>query len=253
MSDIKTIIYTAKQNTQIMCFEFYFMDGDYYRYEDTAGLFISKLLNDVRHYKPGTPVKTKWGKLVYAVFRQDFVTYLLITEEYMTNKVQTLSQQLSLSCISCEEKILLDTELTVLRVFTTFRDFFLDLFTKRILEQRSTIKICANCGNYFVPKRSDALYCDNVSPQDPLRTCKRYASTKTYQENLKTNDAMGLYRKIYMQKQMRAKRDPDNEFYQKDFEVFKTESKKWKKAILQGEVTEQEYIVWLRCTKEEVK
>ena len=41
--------------------------------------------------------------------------------------------------------------------------------------------------------------------------------------------------------------------YKKDFEEFKTISKRWKQALEKNEVTEQEYIVWLRCTKEEVK
>lgn len=185
MGSVKTIIYTTKPNTNIICFEFYFVDGKYYRYEDTAGLFISKLLTDVKHYVPGTPVETKWGKLVYDVHCQDFVTYLLITEEYMKNKVQTLTQQLSLSSISCEEKIFLNEGLATARIFTSFRDFFLDLFCKRILEQRLTIKKCENCGKYFIPKRSNILYCDGISPQDNSKTCKKYISAEQLKKRKK--------------------------------------------------------------------
>lgn len=113
------------------------------------------------------------------------------------------------------------------------------------------VKKCANCGKYFIPlNRSDTIYCDNLAPQDKTKTCKKYGAEKQYQENLKNNEAMGLYRKIYMSKQMLAKRNPDIKDYADSFEIFKTQSKQWKVGIKDNTKTEEEYVEWLKAVKE---
>ena len=113
------------------------------------------------------------------------------------------------------------------------------------------IKKCANCGKYFVPiYRSDTIYCNNLSPQDNKKTCKQYGAMKSYQNNLKTNEAMGLYRKIYMSKQMLSRRNPDIKEYADSFEKYKEQSKQWKLEVKAGAKTEAEYIEWLKSVKE---
>jgi hypothetical protein len=120
-----------------------------------------------------------------------------------------------------------------------------------IMNQETVIKKCANCGNWFVPfNRSDEIYCDNPAPQDKSKTCKKYGAEKQYQENLKNSVSMGLYRKIYMSKQMLAKRNPDISEYSDSFEKFKVQSKQWKSDIKAKIKTEEEYIEWLKLVKE---
>lgn len=120
-----------------------------------------------------------------------------------------------------------------------------------ILENGYIIKKCKNCEEYFVPfNRSDALYCDRISPQDHTKTCKEYGAYKQYQTNLKNNEAAGLYRNIYQQKQMRVKRNLDIKEYQIDFEKFKQESKQWKQGIKNGSKTEVEFLEWLKQIKD---
>lgn len=42
----------------------------------------------------------------------------------------------------------------------------------RIRKRKKCIRFCENCGRIFVPqKRSDAIYCDQPSPQNPDRRC----------------------------------------------------------------------------------
>ncbi len=109
------------------------------------------------------------------------------------------------------------------------------------------IKKCANCGKYFIPyNRSDSLYCTRTSPQDSGKNCKEYGAFKTYQDNLKNNECMSLYRKIYMQKQMLTKRNIDIKSYKDDFELYKTESKLWKLNVKKGLKSESEFLEWLR-------
>jgi len=130
-----------------------------------------------------------------------------------------------------------------------FDDFegFVKFLLCTMVRDDEQINTCKNCGKYFYPvNRTDTLYCDNVSPQDITKTCKEYGAIKTYQDNLKRNKSMGLYRKIYMQKQMLAKRNPDIKSYAKDFEDYKTRSKQWKLDVKNGIKPETEYFAWLK-------
>lgn len=119
------------------------------------------------------------------------------------------------------------------------------------VENKIKIIKCKNCGKYFVPqKRSDAIYCDRQAPQDSSKTCKEYGARQAWQKTLNENEAAGLYRKIYMSKQMLVKRNPDIKAYQEAFEWFKVESKRWKAAVKAGTEAEDKYIQWLKEIKE---
>lgn len=125
-----------------------------------------------------------------------------------------------------------------------------------ILQRRYTVKRCKNCGRYFVSfTRSDALYCDRESPQEPTKTCKEYGGAKKHSDNLKTNEAMNLYRKVYQAKQILVKRhakDPDPVLYnayKTSFEKYVSQSKQWKADVKSGKRQESEYIEWLKAVK----
>lgn len=126
--------------------------------------------------------------------------------------------------------------------YNTLKELFLDNLK---LISKINLKQCCNCGRYFSPVRSDTLYCYNISPQDQSKTCQEYSHIRTYQQHLKTNQAMYLYKKIYMKKQMRALRNSDNLQYQKDFITFKDEAKKWKLLLKNNKCTDKDYISWL--------
>lgn len=111
------------------------------------------------------------------------------------------------------------------------------------------IKKCKNCGKYFIPLRSDALYCSNISPQEKLKTCKEYGAYEQYKQNVKSDEVKKLYRNIYMKKQMASKRNPDIEKYKLDFEEFKMTSKQWKDEIKLGLKSESDFLFWLKNIK----
>lgn len=121
-----------------------------------------------------------------------------------------------------------------------------------ILSNGYSIKRCKVCGKYFAAiNRSDTLYCDRTSPYDENKTCKEYGAIATYQKNLREDESRGLYRNIYMRLQMQAKRNPDIGTYKREFERFKSESKKWKADIKGGSATESQYIEWLKNQRKE--
>lgn len=137
-------------------------------------------------------------------------------------------------------------------IYSDVYDFetFSRISMKKIMELGYKFKRCANCGMPFIPYgRSDAIYCDRPAPQDYTKTCKQYGAIKTYQYNLKNNEAMKLYRNIYMQKQMLSKRNPDIYSYQIDFENYKRQSKQWKSDVKSGLKTEEEYLDWLKSVR----
>lgn len=44
----------------------------------------------------------------------------------------------------------------------------------RLKKSGKSVKICQNCGRYFIPpKRNDAIFCPMPSPQNPERTCQK--------------------------------------------------------------------------------
>ncbi len=113
-----------------------------------------------------------------------------------------------------------------------------------------TIKTCSNCGKYFVPlRRSDAIYCNRVSPFRRSKTCKEDGSQRTFEEKLKLNDVEKLRRSIYQAKQMRVRRNPDILSYKDAFDKWKTDVALWKKDIKKGRRTSEEFIQWLNDSK----
>lgn len=108
------------------------------------------------------------------------------------------------------------------------------------------VKKCSNCGKYFIPKnRSDTLYCDAASPQDPALTCMQYGSQRLWYERQKEDELATLSRKIASAKGMLAKRNPDIPAYAASYEYFKAERMIWKKAVDEGRKTKEEYREWL--------
>lgn len=125
-----------------------------------------------------------------------------------------------------------------------FEDFIVASMTE-LFKNKKNIKKCENCGKYFVPKRNDAKYCYNTSPQDENKTCKQYAIEKNYNDKLAKDEITALYRKIYK----RLNKDKErNQFgsHIANFESFKNEAKDWKQKIKTGKKTNEEYFEWLK-------
>lgn len=119
-----------------------------------------------------------------------------------------------------------------------------------LLKLGLVIKKCNNCGKYFIPlRRSDAIYCDRISPYNPSKTCKDDGSQRTFEEKLKMDDAEKLRRSVYQVMQMRVRRNPDIEIYKENFEQWKSYVAKWKAGIKKGTKTSEDFIKWLNDSK----
>lgn len=111
------------------------------------------------------------------------------------------------------------------------------------------IKICANCGRYFIPSyRQSEIYCD-LPNVDKSPTCREKGANEQYKKNLENNKTQALYRKIYRQKFMEAQRKKDSKKIQNDFEKWKKEAKDKINNMKKGKIKEDEVYNWLEKSK----
>lgn len=106
------------------------------------------------------------------------------------------------------------------------------------------IKQCKNCGEYFVPdNRADEIYCTNIYENG--KTCKEVGRFRTQQKLMKENDDLGIYRNIYQKLLLRARRNPMNDGYEKEFQDFKQKNIELKEKVNNGGLTQEQYMEWL--------
>lgn len=108
------------------------------------------------------------------------------------------------------------------------------------------IKKCQNCNKYFIAyQRSDEKYCSRISPQSNNKTCKQYASSENWKNNINSNEELKLYRRIYMAKQMQTRRNPDNKDLERNFENWKKEAQSIRNQYVHGKIDKNHFILWL--------
>lgn len=73
-----------------------------------------------------------------------------------------------------------------------------DLFSLEILTAaalKKPIKICENCGEYFIPSgRTDSVYCDRITENG--YSCKKVGAHRQYRRNSNLNQLKKLYDKV---------------------------------------------------------
>lgn len=121
-----------------------------------------------------------------------------------------------------------------------------------LARRKKILRKCANCGHYFVPEnRSDTLYCDRVSPQEPAMDCKTYASQRLWYQKQKLDELAVLSRNVLSAKGMLASRNPDIPAYRQSYDYFRKERLKWKAGYETGEISAEDYRSWLLRMREQ--
>lgn len=116
---------------------------------------------------------------------------------------------------------------------------FLELYF--ILQEKSYLKKCKNCGKYFLTTNSAVIYCNNNFEDN--KTCREIGASKVFIKNLEKDEAYSLYRKIYKKKQALAK--SKRGIYEIEYNSFKRQGKDKKNAYKLEEITKEEFIEWL--------
>ena len=125
-----------------------------------------------------------------------------------------------------------------------FEDFIVASLME-LLKSKKNTKKCENCGKYYIPGRSDAMYCKNPSPQNSNKTCAEYCINDNYQKKLSVDETKKLSRKISqrLQKDKERNRRPREIA---NFENFKKENGEWKSKVKKGVETKENYFKWLK-------
>ena len=110
------------------------------------------------------------------------------------------------------------------------------------------IKICKNCGKYFIPIKNTEKYCDIIYYENE-QTCKTIGATNSYTKKRKTVEGIRFYRNNYQRRLMQAKRS-DDEQVKLAFENWKTLAKLKIKKFNNNEVSEDELLDWMRKNKD---
>lgn len=156
------------------------------------------------------------------------------------------------------KKLLLDyIENNDIELFTTYRvnsiQELLNISFMEIFKKGITICKCKNCGKYFIPEnRTDEVYCNRISPQNPSKTCKEYGAKKTYREGLKSRPISNEHNRtsqFYRMKIKRCSNEKEKEKLAVRFDKYKTEFKEKKKEYDNKKVTEIDFVKWIKSQK----
>ena len=116
---------------------------------------------------------------------------------------------------------------------------FLELYF--ILQEKTYLKKCKNCGKYFLTTNTAVIYCDNIFEDN--KTCREIGASKVFNKNLENDEAYSLYRKVYKKKQALAKTKGGS--FEVEYNLFKSQGKDKKNAYKLKEITKQEFIEWI--------
>lgn len=116
---------------------------------------------------------------------------------------------------------------------------FLELYF--ILQEKTYLKKCKNCGKYFLTNNSAVIYCNNIFEDD--KTCREIGASKVFVKNLEKDEAYNLYRKVYKKKQALAKAKGGT--FEIEYNLFKAQGKDKKNAYKLEEITKEDFIRWL--------
>lgn len=89
---------------------------------------------------------------------------------------------------------------------SSFMEFLVFIYS-RLLHEHKKVKICENCGNYFITQnRTDEKYCMNPSPQDQLKTCKEVGANEKRKLKIRDNNELHEHNNNMCRLHMQIKR-----------------------------------------------
>lgn len=110
------------------------------------------------------------------------------------------------------------------------------------------IKVCKNCGRYFIPSKNTEKYCDITYYQGDT-TCKLNGANNSYTQKRKSIKGLNFYRNNYQRRLMQSKRS-DDEQVKITFENWKLLAKLKIKEFNNKEISENELLDWMKENKD---
>lgn len=106
------------------------------------------------------------------------------------------------------------------------------------------VKVCRNCGRYFLTQKATVGYCNRIVDKDI--TCKDIGIKEQQKRKGEQEPVYKKYRQIYAKKAMMVKRNPDLPSYKTNYEKWKKEAKQFIQDIKTNKKTYKEFDKWLK-------
>jgi len=184
----------------------------------------------------------------FAEFKQDFHSTDLLDYQYSSFPIQKdLIKFYDVDALvsAIEEVDPTGRKLHSLQQFETtnlFTSFYITLFNIVAINNK-LIKICGNCGRYFITHKETVTYCDRVM-EDKL-TCKDIGNREYQKKKLENDPTYDRYRKLGSKKQLRRDRNPEIEIYKQDLEQYRKIGKQMYKDFCSGKISNEEFAKWV--------
>lgn len=113
----------------------------------------------------------------------------------------------------------------------------------QIIQNNDIIKNCQNCGRYFIPNKSNEIYCDFLNPDGT--TCRDKGAGETYKKNLENVPALLEYRRTYNRKLNAVSRNKENEKLKEEFDKWKKAAQNQIRLYKHELITEEDLYDWM--------
>lgn len=116
-----------------------------------------------------------------------------------------------------------------------------------MLRRHQNIKVCKNCGRFFIPKRSNVDYCTRIFSGDG-KTCSDVGYTKTFAKTVKKDELLQAYTRAYKAHyaRMTKPRKKAANMTREEFEAWYKEAKEGLELARQGKLDPEAYKEWLK-------
>ena len=114
-----------------------------------------------------------------------------------------------------------------------------------ILKGNVYLKVCKNCGKYFIAESKSYNYCTNIAPNEIKKTCRDIGRRNVFNDKKNKDALIALYYSVYNRKAMMKSRNPDIIKYVNDFTKYKEQGKKKLSKYKLGLLTPEEFKNWI--------
>jgi hypothetical protein len=113
----------------------------------------------------------------------------------------------------------------------------------KMVTQGIVVKICANCGRYFIPDgRIDMEYCSRPLPDQPEKNCQTVGALLKHQNKVKNDPIHMEYNKAYKRNNSRVRY---GKMRQDEFLKWSDEARAMRERCLNGEIDMRTFTEWL--------
>ncbi len=129
---------------------------------------------------------------------------------------------------------------------STFEECLLLEFSE-VLKRKIIFRACRNCGQFFIPKRSNMDYCPRIFTEDG-KTCSEVGYTKTFAESVKNDELLLAYTRAYKAHyaRMTKPRKKSANMTREEFDSWYKDAKHRLDLARAGHIDPDEFKEWLR-------